>query len=192
MTGGPNRGTRPVSAAGGSRRGAAFAVATALSLLVWVVLSVANAPLRTAAAPAGIISFELAGTAARATEIVAGWGPPQREAAAFGLGLDFLFLFLYPVAISLGARLVADRLAPRFPRLALTGIGLSLALPLCVALDAAENAALWRILQLGATDGLARFAMVAATVKFSLVALGLAYTLGGWFVARFAARSRAA
>lgn len=166
------------------RLGPAFLAALVLSLAVWLVLSVAGAPLKTAAAPAGIISFELAGTVERSAAIVASWGPPQREAAAFGLGLDFLFLFLYPVTISLGCRIVAGRLAPSWPRLSLMGTMLSVAVPLCIALDAIENAALWRILALGAAAPWPMVAAVAAYPKFALIVLGLGYSLVGWFLAR--------
>lgn len=164
-------------------RGRAFVAVTALTLAVGVTLSVANAPLRTEAAPRGIISFELAGTAERASAIVASWGPRQREAAAFGLGLDFLFLLLYPVAISLAAGLVADRLAPRSLRAARLGKLLALLVPLAAVLDAIENALLWRTLQLGASTAGTAATASAAVLKFALVALGLVYVAGGWLAA---------
>jgi len=167
-----------------SRRGLALGITTVLALTVWLVLSVANAPLRNPVAPAGMISFEFARTAERAAAIIASWGPKEREAASFSLGLDFLFLALYPAAISLAVRIGAERLVARSPRWALTGMTLSIAVVLCVALDAIENAALWRMLQLGPTAGAALVASVAAALKFALVAVGFLYALASWALAR--------
>lgn len=166
----------------GGRMSVAFLASLGLTLAVWLLLSVADAPLRTAAAPAGIVSFELAGTVARADSILASWGPRQREAAAFGLGLDFLFLFLYPITISLACRIVARRLAARWPRLSLAGTAIALAVPLCIALDAIENVALWRILALGATAPWPTVAAAAAYPKFALVLLGIGFATLGWLL----------
>lgn len=167
-----------------SRQGVAFVAISGLTAAVWVVLTVANGPLRTAAAPQGIISFELAATSQRAEAILASWGPRQREAAAFGLGLDFLFLFLYPVAISLACRIVARRIGPRRPRWALAGQLIALTVPLCVVLDALENAALWRVLQLGSAGPWPMIAAICAIPKFGLVLLGLGYAVVTWGMAR--------
>lgn len=167
-----------------TRRGLAFAGVTTATLAVWLLLSVANAPLRTAVAPLGIISFELAGSAARAAEMVASWGPRQREAASFSLGLDFLFLFLYPISISLAVRITADRVAAARPAWFRLGRSLSLMVPACVALDAIENVALWQILQLGATETTALVAAGAATIKFGLVAAGIGYAVLTWLIGR--------
>ncbi|MDP3938069.1 MAG: hypothetical protein Q8R92_08020, partial [Deltaproteobacteria bacterium] len=51
----------------------AFAVVTVLTLVLIAVMSAFDLPLRTEAAPQGIVSFELAGSAARAGEILASW-----------------------------------------------------------------------------------------------------------------------
>ena len=169
---------------GWSRQGVALLGVTGLAVAVWIVLTVANAPLRTGAAPQGIVSFELAATAERADAILASWGPRQREAASFGLGLDFLFLLLYPVAISLACRIVAGRIGPRYPRWALAGQVIALMVPLAVVLDAIENAALWRVLQLGSAGPWPMVAAVCAVPKFGLVLLGLGYALGTWGLAR--------
>jgi hypothetical protein len=166
------------------RRGVAFTAALLLTVAVWLVLSVANAPLRTAAAPLGIISLELAGTAEHAATILASWGAPQREAAAFGLGLDFLFLFLYPITISLACRIVAARVATSWPRWSLIGMAIALAVPACVVLDAIENAALWRVLAVGPAAPWPSVAAVAAYPKFALVAIGIGYALVTWPLGR--------
>lgn len=167
-----------------SRRAQALVLVTGLALAVWLGLGVTNAPLRTPAAPRGLTSLALAGSADRAAQIIASWGPAQREAAAFGLGLDFLFLFLYPAALSLGVGLAADRLVRSHPRLMLWGKALGLALPLAAVFDAVENAAVWQMLQLGATEGRALVAAGSATVKLALVTLGLAYLVPAGLLGR--------
>lgn len=167
-----------------NRRGVAFIAALVLTLAVWLVLSVANAPLRTPAAPLGIVSLELAGTAEHAAAILASWGGPQREAAAFGLGLDFLFLFLYPITISLACRIVAARVATSWPRWSLIGTAVALAVPVSVVLDAVENAALWRVLVLGPAAPWPSIAAFAAYPKFALVAIGIGYALVTWPLGR--------
>lgn len=172
-----------------SPRGRALAFVTLLTLAVWLTLSVANAPLRTPAAPLGIISLELAGSAERVEAILASWGPRQREAAAFGLGLDFLFLLLYPTALSLAAGLAAERLRARSPRASQWGKAVALSLPLAAVLDAVENAGLWRMMQLGPGGAWPVVVGGAAALKFALVAIGLAYILGALVWARAGRRA---
>jgi hypothetical protein len=157
-----------------------FFVAVALTLIAWLVQIRVNAPLTTGAAPEGIVSFELAGSASRASAILESWGPTQRQVARTGLGLDFLFLMLYPVAISMGCRIGADRIARARPRWASVGRTLSRLVLLCVALDAIENAALLHILATGAVQPWAFVAALMAYPKFGLVLAGLAYAFGTW------------
>jgi hypothetical protein len=66
-------------------------------------------PLRTPAAPFGIVSFELAGSLDKAMAIVKSWDGSGLINASFGLGFDFLFMPIYGIALSLGVLLVKDR-----------------------------------------------------------------------------------
>ena len=158
----------------------AFFVALALmTVALTVILNVQGQPLRTEAAPLGIVSFELAGSQAEAQRIFASWGAPGRTVAGVNLGADFLYLVVYPLAIGLGCVLIAQRLALRYSRLAGLGIALAWLLLLAGALDAVENVALIRVL-LGAQQAfLPALARWCALVKFLLVGLGLAYVAGG-------------
>jgi hypothetical protein len=158
-------------------RARAFTFVTLLTLAVWLTLSVDNAPLRTPAAPAGIVSLELAGTADRVAAVLHSWGPRPREVAAFGLGLDFPFLLLYPTALSLAAGLVAERIRARSIRVSLWGKAIALSVPGAAVLDAVENAGLWRMLQLGPRGAWPMVTMACATAKFALVAIGLAFVV---------------
>src|SRR5688572_2730085 len=98
-----------------------------LTLILFGVFSVLDAPLRTPAAPNGIISFELARTVGQANAITSEWkrsslllsavaGQANPDIvntpyvfAAFGLGLDYLFMPVYAFALALGTLLAADQ-----------------------------------------------------------------------------------
>lgn len=85
----------------------------AATLALTVTLAVLTRPLTTDAAPAGILSYEFAWTADRASAILASWDHAARVRAAVGQALDCL----YPVAYgSLGvaiARRAGTRLGAR-------------------------------------------------------------------------------
>lgn len=53
------------------------------------------APLKTPSSPAGIVSFEFAGSLAVPREMLAAWGETGQVYAALNLGLDYLFLISY-------------------------------------------------------------------------------------------------
>lgn len=150
---------------------------------VLIVLQLIGAPLRTSAAPQGIVSFEFAASPAAATEMILSWGARGQVNAALSLGLDYLFLVLYSLTLALGCRLVATR----FP---LGGLGIALAWAQLGAglLDAAENYALIRLLLGSTAPGWPTLAWWSAAIKFSLVLLGLLYTLGGGLAATLTSR----
>ncbi|GAB4503498.1 MAG: hypothetical protein Fur0043_04900 [Anaerolineales bacterium] len=149
-----------------------------LTLCLFAVFQLLNTPLTTPDAPAGIVTFELAGSPEKSAAILASWDETARLFAAFGLGLDYLFMPCYALALSLGTLLATDRLGGRPKALgALAGWG-----ALAAALfDAVENFALWHIL-LGAwtTTPWPEVASVCAQFKFGLLLLGLLYALTGW------------
>lgn len=66
----------------------------AATLALTLALALLTHPLHTDAAPSGIVSYELAWTAERATEILASWDHAARVRAAWAQALDCL----YPVA----------------------------------------------------------------------------------------------
>ena len=167
----------PLAAIPSDKRKPLFLSLLALTLLLFAVFRVLDTPLRTAAAPNGIVSYELAGTPAAAQSILDSWDERARLFAAFGLGLDYLFMPSYALALSLGILLTAGRHAGAFAKLgAWMGWG-----ALAAALfDAVENFSLWQFL-LGDFQALwPRLASICATVKFALLLLGLAYALIGW------------
>lgn len=165
-----------------------FWPALILALVIFAVFSVLDAPLRNAAAPNGIISFELAGSVARAQAMIDSWDARARLYAAFGLGLDYLFMVSYALAIGLGCLRAAGVLGRRWPRLAGLGRLLAWGLSLAALLDAIENFALTTMLLAGAASApWPALAAGCAAVKFALVGLGLLYALAGgamWAIRR--------
>jgi hypothetical protein len=145
------------------------------TLLLSAVMSTVGAPLSTPAAPAGIVSFELAGTVSQARPIVESWDQSARLHAAFSLGLDYLYMPLYSSTIALACLWAAGVLAVRGRRLGAAGLGLAWALWLAALLDATENAALAVILFGSPADPWPLIAQVCATGKFALIIFGLLY-----------------
>jgi hypothetical protein len=98
-----------------------------LTLILFAVFRALDQPLRTPAAPNGIVSFELAGNAQTARTITDSWkqislllssvaGQPNPDIvnvpyvfAAFGLGLDYFFMPVYALALAFGTLLAAER-----------------------------------------------------------------------------------
>ena len=157
----------------------AFLALLVLSLLVMAGMFLLDRPLKTTAAPLGIVSLELAGNQSQAQEILQSWGPQQQTYAGLSLGLDYLYLLSYSSTISLGCVLVARRLANRAAKFSSAGVFLSWTQAAAALLDAVENYALIRLL-LGAQEELwPTLAWWCAVPKFVIVALGLVYLLVG-------------
>lgn len=154
----------------------AFLVA---SLLLLVCLNLLDRPLKTDAAPQGIVSFELAGSLPAATAMMASWGTRAKLFAAISLGLDYLFLVVYAAAIGLGCVLAANGLANRRVPIAALGMALAWGQALAALLDAVENYALIQVLLGTASRGWPFVARFCAIPKFALVAAGLVYMIAG-------------
>ena len=170
--------THPLSFIPENKRKRVFYFALAATLIVMAVFQlVLDPPLKTPAAPNGIVSFELAGSSLKAQEIISSWNATAQLYAAFGLGFDFLFMPLYATAISLGVLLAAGRHPGWFASLgAWVGWGAFTAM----LFDAAENICLFNLL-LGISGGsYASMAALYATLKFGLILLGIAFALIGW------------
>ncbi len=159
-----------------------LAVAGALALTA--VFQIIGAPLITPAAPAGILSFEFAGTLANAQAILASWDGQAQLVAAFSLGLDFLYPPVYAAAVGLA---LATAVAHLPHPLQLPSRWLAKGLWLAIALDYAENIALVQLL-FGATNAFwPPLAWLCAALKFAIVLpalalalLGTAFALKSW------------
>ena len=160
------------------------------TLILFAVFRTLDAPLRTSAAPNGIVSFELAGTPEKVFQILVSWepvdqsGPPMiiqpsgKLFAAFGLGIDYLFMPVYATALALGILLAASRHDSWF---AIFGAWLGWGAYAATIFDAVENYALARMLLVNQIwSPHPEVAAISATVKFGLLLLGLFYALVGW------------
>jgi len=166
------------------------------TLILFAIFRVLDAPLRTAAAPNGIVSFELAGTLFQAQAIIDSWhemaylvssveGQPvpgfvsrAYSFAAFGLGIDYLFMPVYATTLALGILLASGRQGSWFTAL---GAWLGWGAYVAALFDAVENYALARMLLLNQVwSPYPEVAAFSASVKFVLLSLGLVYALVGW------------
>ena len=122
-----------------------------------------------------VVGFELAGTAAKAGQIMEAWGDLGRTVAGFNLGFDYLFILGYSTAMTLACVWASQR----YSRSMLIELGAVLAWLQGVAgaLDCTEDASLLVMLFHGASNRAAAVARFSACGKFGLLVLGLVYIL---------------
>lgn len=148
----------------------------AFTIVIFSVFRPLDAPLRTSAAPNGIVSFELARTLDSSQAMMNSWDANARLTAAFGLGFDYLFMLVYALALSLGLLLAGHGKANWYHTItAWLGWGAFAA----AFFDMLENYALWRIL-IGSLDpSFPQIAWLCAAVKFTLLIAGILIALAG-------------
>jgi hypothetical protein len=152
-----------------------------LTLILFAVFRVLDQPLRTPAAPNGIVSFELARTPVAAERMISSWSETGKTFASFGLGIDYLFMPLYSFALAFGTLLAAGKHSGWLKSLgAAAGWGAFVA----ALFDAVENFALFQILLGAYPSSYPAIAAFCATVKFGLLLAGLAYALTAWLLPR--------
>jgi hypothetical protein len=170
----------PDAAAGRSvRRGLLWWALLALTIALTVALQAVDAPLKTPAAPQGIVSYEFAGTIPAAQGILDSWDVDARAHAGFSLGLDYLYMPAYALTIGLACIWAARVLGGRKHRLGSLGRVLAFGLGLAALLDAVENYALTTMLFGAAADPWPAVARWCATGKFALIIAGLVYIGAG-------------
>ena len=156
-----------------------FYVCLALTIIIFGIFSFLDQPLKTSAAPNGIVSFELAFTEDAAQSILNSWDENARLFAAFGLGFDFLFMPAYAVALSLGLLLAGTNKVYWYSSLT-NWLGWG---ALAAALfDVVENYALWNILLGTAVSSYPQLAGICASIKFFLLIAGVLTALAGYVV----------
>lgn len=161
----------------------------ARTIVVMVALQVLGGPLKTDAAPYGIVSFELSGTLPLAQKMVESWGEIGQIFAGLNLGLDFLFIVVYSNCIGLGCVIVARNLSRQGAFIATSGIVLAWALWLAALLDCIENYALINVLLRSQQAIFALIARLCAIPKFLIVGIGIAYVIIGALMARAARKA---
>ncbi|HQR35966.1 MAG TPA: hypothetical protein PLK30_24800, partial [Blastocatellia bacterium] len=152
--------SHPFSWFASSYRWPLFSFLLAGTVLFACLLTCQGKPLRTSAAPSGILSYEFAWTKPQADSILTSWAS-MKETARQQLLLDFGFLVFYPLTLSLACAMLAGS---AFNKMAVVGAFLSWAVLLAGPLDAVENLSLLRMLGTGGSEFLARLAGVCAGV----------------------------
>ena len=142
-----------------------------------VGLAVTAPALMTAAAPGGIVSWQLATSGEQVAAILADWGAEGRAAARANLLVDLAFAPAYALVIGLVAVRLGVVLGRRRPAGGMADTTAWAALLAAVA-DLAENALMLSVLAVGPSDGLASATRTLALTKFALLGLALVLLLG--------------
>lgn len=168
----------PLSRISPKSRPAVFAALLAVTLFIMVVLNISGGPLRNDEAPAGIISYELAGDVEGANAILNSWDSEAKVYAEFNLGFDYLWMIFYSTTIALGVVWTAEAFQLK-GTLATVFNTLAWGQWLAALLDALENTALTIMLFSQPASPWPQIAYWSAVIKFALVILGLLATLSG-------------
>jgi hypothetical protein len=147
--------------------------------LCMTVLGFAGESLKTKEAPAGILTFELAGLKTNDPQaILKGWDERARQWAAFGLGFDYCFIVFYSMFLTIACVWTAKHVQRELGfRLGITLAWLQIVAGL---LDCVENAGLLvTLLSDGARNWMTAGA-VASAGKWLLIFAGITYVVIGW------------
>ncbi|MCV7400095.1 hypothetical protein H7K24_08000 [Mycobacterium fragae] len=143
-----------------------LAAATVAFVIYTTVMLMVERRMRATGGP-GIIPFEVAGSEARAEEIMTRWGSDGQRAARLSTWLDFGYMATYGTLMAL----LVDRARRRR--------GHPAALPAIVAVavagDAVEGVSLLKVLNHTSVAVHARRAQIAALIKFAVLAATLGY-----------------
>jgi hypothetical protein len=140
----------------------------------------------------GIIEFELAATADKASDFYGELGATGRDAAKDSLYIDFLYLVLYAATYAMGCLIVAARAAERgMDRLARWGRPLAIGSVLAACCDTIENLALLRVLEGHTDQPWPGIAAAFASVKFLLLTVAGLYVIVGFLLTLFKKRRAA-
>jgi len=139
-----------------------------------LVLQMIDGSLQTAAAPQGIVSYELAGNAIETGRILDSWDANARLHAAFSLGFDYLYMLAYTVTLALAALWLADA---RKDWIRSAGLVVAWGMGVAGLADALENYFLWQMLVSGPAETPAMMARWAALLKFALIILAVLYII---------------
>jgi hypothetical protein len=157
---------------------------TGSTILIAIAMLVVDHPLKTTHAPLGIISLQLAGDTLAAKQVVYDWHPRERLAAAFGLGLDYLFMCSYATWMFFGCRWAAVRWLKSQPTRGKLFGWLAWGAVLAAVLDGAENIVLLIFLQSDGRSVLYPLAFWCAVAKFLVILMLVGIWISGLFVPR--------
>ncbi|MCF7823334.1 MAG: hypothetical protein K9N35_04105 [Candidatus Marinimicrobia bacterium] len=158
-----------------------FWVLFAFTIVVIIGMQLTGGPLKTDAAPGGIVTFEIIGTLEGSLDIINSWQGQSMTWAGINMGLDFLFIVLYSLTLAMACRLIADKFV--HPLIKQSGIWLARAVFLAAMLDVIENIALIKLLTGSQSEFLPILARWCALPKFFLIILALIYVILGIYPA---------
>jgi len=128
----------------------------------------------------GILAFEFAATKARASQILAEWGPQGRHTARLSLIIDYAYMISYGGFFTLAGLATRDLARTRdWRRLAAAGMIVPFFATVAALFDATENVFL--LLVLGGHGGEygPLIATVCSSIKFTLITIAIAYVVWG-------------
>lgn len=172
----------PLSRLHSDTRSNTFWVLLCATLVLTIVLTLFDGPIRNDVAPIGMISYEFARTPESAAAMLDSWNHKAQLHLAFNLGLDFVYLLLYSTTIAIGCLWITDVPAAkaRGPMASLIPVGTTMAwLALLAAVaDAFENLSLFKVLITGPVAPWPAVAFTFALIKFCFLAVTLAFLAG--------------
>lgn len=150
-----------------------------ITAILFFIMGIIDQPLKTADAPQGIISFELAKDFNQSQTILNSWDFHSKIYAGFSLGIDYLFLVAYSLFFSLLIVRISLLFVQRQTWFANLGILLAWAQFFAGIFDAIENYGLIRLLLGSQNESLSVLAYYFAVLKFLLISLGFLYLVMG-------------
>jgi hypothetical protein len=153
-----------------------------LCVLTWIPLAALDGPLRNELLPAGILSFELVATSARAKLALASWDESARSFALWSLIVDYAFMIGYAWWLSRLCWYGGEGYRSRSPIVygwARAAAGAVWFAALC---DGVENAALFVVLLETPEQPWPAIAAIMATIKFACLMGALFYASTGVLV----------
>jgi hypothetical protein len=151
-------------------------IATIVLTIVGVVL---EGPLHDAGGP-GILAFEFAATKARASQILAEWGPNGRHAARVSLIVDYAYMVSYGSFFTLAGLATRDLARTRgWRRLATAGMIVPFFAATAALADAIENVFLLLVVEGHGGELAPLIATICSASKFTLITIAIGYVLCG-------------
>lgn len=152
-----------------------------LAVIVMIAMKITGTPMETSLTPSGVVNFEFCWTVESAKAMMAAWEEKHpgygRIYAAYNMGLDNLFLFVYSHAIGLGCMLVGQKIV-RWKKIAYF---LAWLLIIAALLDLVENYGLIQLLLGSENEFFPKLSYICAIPKFIFVLAGWLFAIIGYF-----------
>lgn len=128
----------------------------------------------------GILAFEFAASKARASQILAEWGPEGRRIARLSLIVDYAYMISYGGFFTLAGLATRDLARTRdWRRLATAGMIVPFFAAVAAMFDAIENVFLLLVLGGHGGEHAPLIATICSSIKFTLITIAIGYVLCG-------------